>query len=399
MPFPVIAPTLAPLRPGALMRGVLAAALPSAGTDHLTASLEAMFGGVTLVLYESGRAALAEAFRVSMRATGRRRVVLPAYTSYSVAAAAASAGVEPVLCDVDPATLALDPAALRACVDERTAVVLLGNLFGWPEPTADLAWLDALGAVVIDDAAQALGARERGRLVGGRGRLGVLSFGRGKCVTLGEGGALLVHDPALRAHTSAPAASGRGVRALAMALAVSLSRSRLLLGGLSRLPGVRLGESHFEPDFEARSPAACVRAMASGLPVAVERARAVRHQVASRWREGLSACAAPLRLPPPAPGSDPAFLRYPVLAPSPAARERYVAALAEAGFGYVRSFPLPLRGIPAFARLLVAPTDVPGAETLASGVIALPCHVGIGPRDISRAARALQPLGEASGAA
>jgi len=384
----VIAPVLAPLPLRLLARGLAASVVPSFAPDALSGSLETMFGDAAACGYNSGRAALAEAFRLAMRATGRKRVVLPAYTSYSVAAAAIAAGAEPLLCDVDPATLALDPDALRRCADERTAAVVLGNLFGWPEPTTALSGLEALGIAVIDDAAQALGAREGGRLAGGRAGLGVLSFGRGKCVSYGDGGVLLIRDPALRAIAPAPLAGARGLREWALALAVSVSRSRLALGCLARLPGVRLGESHFEPVFPSAGVPSSVRAMAVDMAGAAERVRVVRRGVAAVWQEGLAGSGS-LRLPPEPAGAEPAWLRYPVLAPSRERREALVMALARAGFQHVRSYPLPLGGIPEFAARLAERPRTPGADELAARVIALPCHQGIRRRDIERAARVL----------
>jgi dTDP-4-amino-4,6-dideoxygalactose transaminase len=289
---------------------------------------------------------------------------------------------------VNPETLALDPDALRRCVDERTAALVIGNLFGWPEPTTSLQWLEGLGVVVVDDAAQAFGAREGGRLVGQRSRLGVLSFGRGKCVSLGDGGALLVNDPALTAPASIAGAGGRGFREWVLAIAVSVSRSRVALGCLARLPGARLGESHFEPTFVTRSAPASVRAMAVDLQGLAERASMVRRGVASAWRDAL-ADATWLRGPPESAGNEPAFLRYPVRASSRAQREALVVQLSRAGFRYVRSYPEPLGGIPGFATMLAERTPTRGAQELADRVVALPCHCGVEPDDIQRAARAI----------
>jgi perosamine synthetase len=390
MPFASIAPTLPPLPAGALLRGLRGALAPTPASDLLAEELTAMFGSAAVIGYDTGRAAVADAMRMAARATGRPRVVIPAYTSYSVAAAATAAGIEPVLCDIDAGTFGYDAAALRACVDDRTAAVLLGNLFGWPEPVTPLGWVAECGAMLIDDAAQALGAREGTRLAGGRAPLGILSFGRGKCVTLGGGGALLVQDPALRALMPlAPPTASKGWRELVMAVAVTVSRSRAALGLMSRLPGVRLGESHFEPDFDRIAAPASVRAMATGIAGAAARIRVVRGNVAADWRAAL-ADAPGWQLPPLTSGLEPAFLRYPVLAATPAMRERAVASLAEAGFGFVRSFPTTLAGIPEFAARLGVRPDVPGAEALSARVIALPCHADVHPADIERGAQVLR---------
>src|SRR5262245_371747 len=215
-----IAPTVAPVPARSLLRSLRAAVTGRVtGNDSLATQVRALFPEARVGTFSSGRAALSQAIALALRTTGRKRVVLPAYTSYSVAAAAAASGALVDLCDLNPLTLQLDREALRRCVDDRTAAVVLGNLYGFPDITTDLDWLVREGIWLLDDAAQALGALEYGQPVGSRGHLGVLSFGRGKCVTLGDAGALLLNrTPAgVDATDSAARSGGRGWHPLLMA--------------------------------------------------------------------------------------------------------------------------------------------------------------------------------------
>jgi perosamine synthetase len=124
-------------------------------------------------------------------------VLVPAYTFPATANVVALAGARPVLVDVDPGTMNLDPARVETAVTKRTRAVLAVHLFGRP-----LDW-EALGSVVpppvalIEDAAGALGARRRGRPCGGLGLAGCLSFHPRKIVTTGEGGAVVCADEQL----------------------------------------------------------------------------------------------------------------------------------------------------------------------------------------------------------
>jgi perosamine synthetase len=121
-------------------------------------------------------------------------VLVPAYTFPATANVVALAGARPVLVDVDPDTMNLDPARVEATVSKRTRAVLAVHLFGRP-----LEW-EALEAAVpppvalIEDAAGALGARRGGRPCGGLGPAGCLSFHPRKIVTTGEGGAVVCAD-------------------------------------------------------------------------------------------------------------------------------------------------------------------------------------------------------------
>src|SRR5207248_1932577 len=120
-------------------------------------------------------------------------VLVPAYTFPATANVVAHVGAKPVLVDVDPRTMSLDPERTRAAVTPRTRAVIAVHLFGRP-----LDW-EALPDEVelVEDAAGALGAWRRGRPCGGLGRLGCLSFHPRKIVTTGEGGAVTTTDDEL----------------------------------------------------------------------------------------------------------------------------------------------------------------------------------------------------------
>ncbi|HZT15263.1 MAG TPA: DegT/DnrJ/EryC1/StrS family aminotransferase [Gaiellaceae bacterium] len=120
-------------------------------------------------------------------------VLLPAYTFPATANVVALAGLRPVLVDVDPVTMNIDPARVEP--GPRARAVMPVHLFGRPAP------LELLpeGLPVLEDAAGALGARRNGRACGGLGLLGCLSFHPRKIVTTGEGGAVTTDDEAVAA--------------------------------------------------------------------------------------------------------------------------------------------------------------------------------------------------------
>jgi perosamine synthetase len=119
-------------------------------------------------------------------------VLVPAYTFPATANVVALAGARPVLVDVDPVTMNMDPADAARRVTPRTKAVLAVHLFGRP---ARLEYLPDLP--VLEDAAGALGAEHRGRPCGGLGLVGCFSFHPRKIVTTGEGGAVTTNDESL----------------------------------------------------------------------------------------------------------------------------------------------------------------------------------------------------------
>jgi dTDP-4-amino-4,6-dideoxygalactose transaminase len=115
-------------------------------------------------------------------------VVVPAYTFPATANVVALAGFTPVLVDVDPETMNVDPARIE--VTPRTRAVMVVHLFGRPARVEEL----PDGVTVLEDAAGALGARRQGRACGSLGIAGCLSFHPRKIVTTGEGGAVTTDD-------------------------------------------------------------------------------------------------------------------------------------------------------------------------------------------------------------
>jgi dTDP-4-amino-4,6-dideoxygalactose transaminase len=117
-------------------------------------------------------------------------VLVPAYTFPATANVVAHVGASPVLVDVDPRTMNLDPELAAAAVTRRTRAAIAVHLFGRPLDWEGLREALPERVALVEDAAGALGARRRGRPCGGLGGLGCLSFHPRKIVTTGEGGAV-----------------------------------------------------------------------------------------------------------------------------------------------------------------------------------------------------------------
>jgi len=122
-------------------------------------------------------------------------VLLPANTCVPTATGIRMTGATPVPVDIDPATLMMDPARARAAVARRTRAVIPVHLYGSP---ADLAPLLQLGVPVVEDCAQAHGARYAGRKVGTFGVLACFSFYPSKNLgAYGDAGAVATSDTGL----------------------------------------------------------------------------------------------------------------------------------------------------------------------------------------------------------
>ncbi len=128
-------------------------------------------------------------------------VIVPTLTYIATANAVTYCGATPVLADVEPDTMNLDPADVERRITARTRAVIPVHLYGQPaDMPAIMAVAERHGLLVIEDAAEAHGARVAGRTVGSIGDLGVFSFFGNKIVTTGEGGAVTTDDDDLAAH-------------------------------------------------------------------------------------------------------------------------------------------------------------------------------------------------------
>ena len=104
-------------------------------------------------------------------------------------------GATPVFADVDPRTLNLDPAAVEAAVTDRTRAIVAVDMFGYPCELDELrAVADRYGLLLIEDAAEALGAEYKGRPVGAHGPSAVFGFYPNKQMTTGEGGVVVTRS-------------------------------------------------------------------------------------------------------------------------------------------------------------------------------------------------------------
>ena len=267
-------------------------------------------------------------------------VVTTPFTFVATAEAIARVGARPVFADIDPVTLNLDPAAARAAITPRTQAVIPVHLFGHPAP------MDFGSVPVIEDAAQAIGARTAGKRVGTIGAAGCFSFFPTKPLgALGDGGAVVTQSggPAdrvrrLRQHGSAD------------------RRAHLELGGNWRLDALQ---------------AALLRAKLPHLAGWIDQRRALAAAY-SRALADLDAIA----LPAAAAGNEAAWAHY-VLRVRNGTRDALAQHLDAHAIGCAVYYRRPLHLEPAFAHLGHARGAFPHAERAADELIAIPLFPGL----------------------
>src|SRR5690606_38932351 len=152
------------------------------------------------VAVNSGTSALHLALQAAGIGPGDEVVTVP-MTFVATVTAILYAGARPVLADIDPQTWTMDPAKLEAAIGPRTRAVLPVHLHGRVAEMSPIMRLaERHGLLVVEDAAQAHGARYHGQCAGAIGHVGGFSFYPSKSLgACGEGGALVTNDPAIAA--------------------------------------------------------------------------------------------------------------------------------------------------------------------------------------------------------
>lgn len=341
----------------------------AAAHSAVASMLASTFGASQVTLTDSGTSALVVALRLAVPPGGT--VAFPGYACIDLAAAARFAGVRVRLYDLDPVTMSADLTSLKAALARGAQAVLAVHLYGY---AADLPAMRAVsrehGAVLIEDAAQGAGGIMQGRPLGSFGDLSILSFGRGKGTTGGNGGALLSFTPewderARRVSgTMRPPSAGWGDLAAA---AAQWAVGRPSLYALpSSVPGLRLGEMVFHPAHEPGSlsvVAATLVRQALAMnddEVAARRRNATALADAILWDGSL----VPIR---PVPGCTPGFLRLPI-------RDR-AGRGARAALGVMRGYPRTLLEQPELRPcLMTSEPATPGALDLRESLMTLPTH-------------------------
>lgn len=122
-------------------------------------------------------------------------VIVPSFTFSSTANAAATLGATPVFVDIEPRSLNIDPSRMADAITAKTRAIVPVHYAGVAcDMDAVMASANSAGITVIEDAAQCIGAKYKGRALGTIGRFGAMSFHETKNLGCGEGGAVFVRD-------------------------------------------------------------------------------------------------------------------------------------------------------------------------------------------------------------
>lgn len=282
-------------------------------------------------------------------------VIVPSFTFVSTVNAFVLRGARPIFADIRPDTLNLDESRLEALITPRTRAIVAVHYAGVG------CEMDAIGAIarrhgvpIVEDNAHGLFGSYRGRPLGTFGALATLSFHETKNISCGEGGALLVNDPAL-------------VRRAEIVREKGTNRSEFFRGQVDKYSWVDVGSSYL--------PSELLAAFLCAQLEAADRVQARRAALWHRYRTELAdwTAAAGARLPTVPPWCDQAYHMFYMLLPSLEHRQALIAHLKARGILSVFHY-LPLHVSPMGRQWGGRPGDCPVSEFVSDRLLRLPFY-------------------------
>lgn len=287
-------------------------------------------------------------------------VILPSFTFFATAGAVWRLGAKPVFADILPETFNIDPADVARKVTPATKAIIPVHLFGQAADMTSLA--AAAGQLpIIEDAAQAIGAKYQGRQVGSLGALGCFSFYPTKNLGgFGDGGIITTNDEPLAERLRILRDHGQAPRYYHGLVGINSRLDSLQAAVL----GVKLHHLGW---------------WAIG-----------RERNATRYRDEFSRLGLDghLGLPQVAPGCESVWNQYTIRVPR-GRRDALVAHLAAHEIGAAVYYPVPLHLQQCFAELGYQPGSLPATELAAAEVVSLPIYAELTMREQDRVIESL----------
>jgi len=297
-------------------------------------------------------------------------VIMPSFTFVSTANAIALRGATPVFVDVRADTLNIDEALVAGAITPRTRALLAVHYAG---VGCELEALGALaadhGLALLEDAAQGVMAKIRGRALGSVGQLGCLSFHETKNVHCGEGGALLVNDEALVDRAEVVQEKGT-------------NRSEFFRGRVDKYTWMDLGSSFLTSEVNAAFLWAQLEAAREITDRRLEIWNGYHERFAELEQRGM------VRRPVVPRHCEHNAHMYYLLAEDRAARDRLIEGLATLGVQAVFHY-VPLHSAPAGRRLGKTAGPLPVTDATSDRLVRLPLWPDMSEEQVERVARAV----------
>lgn len=341
-------------------------------TKRIHAWLENRIGCYSALLTHSCTAAL-EMMALLTDIQPGDEVIMPSYTFVSTANAFVLRGAVPVFVDIHPDTLNVDERCVENAITEKTRAIVAVHYAGVACAMDELCEIGSRHTIpVLEDAAQAFGARYKGRPLGSIGALAALSFHETKNVISGEGGALLVNDSSLADRAEIIREKGT-------------NRSNFLRGTVDKYRWVDVGSSYLPSEIIAAFLWAQIESSDELAKRRLSLWETYDKRLQSLEERGL------LRRPIIPDYADHNAHLYYILTQDAETRSRLLAGLKREGVGGLFHY-VPLHSAPAGERFGRTNGALANTDDLSSRIVRLPLFYAMDDSDVDRVCSLVESL-------
>jgi|SRR5579859_5182902 len=409
-------PAATPITFRSIVSGLLGIFHGQRELDRFELELKEHFGEKYCFLVSSGKAAFTLILQaLAELSPDRNKVLIPAFTCYSVPSSVVRAGLQIILCDQSPDSFDFDFTQLSAMLRSDTPslgpggelqfvalddtnssgpsikgilAIVPTHLFGYPADVEKLRKLIQDPRVtIVEDAAQAMGETIRERKIGTLGDVCFFSLARGKAFSVVEGGVILTNrDDVAQALGSLVGRLPRyGVLAklkiLVKATALMLLMHPRIFWMPRSVPFLKLGETLFETDFPMRKMSSFQAGLARNWLGHLESLREIRKNKVNRWNAVIETStkhgSSLLR------SRCLGLLRFPLRVADERKREALLQESARLGLGIMPVYPTSVNRIPEL-RGKIGIGKFPVAESCARELLTLPTHGYVTEHDVAK---------------
>ena len=378
-------------------------------TERFRSELKDYFCVKHCFFVSSGKAALTIILKALHELHPERdEVLIPAFICYSVPSAITRAGLKVKLCDVNPDTLDFNYEELKNILFQdshiassiqypvsrhRLLAIIPAHLFGLP---ADVNRVRGLfrdkKITIIEDAAQALGAKWNGKKLGALGDVGFFSLGRGKALSTVEGGIILTdRDDIADSINSclsdvADYNASELIQLILKAIVLILFQHPDLFWFPKAIPFLRVGDTFYDPQFKIRKMSALQAGLAKYWKNKLEKLQNNRKENSRLWSSLANVnclhqyCSKN--------GNIPDILRFPVRITGHDMLENILKESDNKGHGIMFTYPDSINGIDELREVFKGQT-YPVAEKLPQQLLTLPIHPYVSQKDINNISKLL----------
>ncbi len=375
-------PAAAPIFFSDILKGLCTLNDAGKSLNELRQSIMGYFGVKYCFLLSSGKAAISVSLKaLSKLLPGRRQVIIPAFNCYSVPSAIVNAGFSVYPCDIDPHTLQIEPQSLKEALShsDKILAIIPAHLFGLPAP---IPWIyqkaSAAGVPVIEDAAQAMGSRFEGKLLGAGADIGIFSLSRGKALSTGEGGIIITSRDDL-AETIEEIVNSlpqppifQSLKIIIQNIALFLFIHPYLFWLPHSLPFLKLGETVFNSNFDVYQLGEFQAGTASAWITKLKHFLNERHIRNRFYSDNLHGVEGIVQITTLFPSSDLTGVRFPLQIIRKHHAEKILQICSEKGLGVSKTYPDIINHISELN--ISSELKCENAQSILKNLITLPSH-------------------------